>query len=312
MPCRTLPVLLLTACAAQPRDRDWQLAVPRSAPAVWAAREPWLPPLDENRIAAVGDRASYEVVQHTGDEPRRWVFDLELVELPPVLTLPIPADPMSGRVRTDRGHWQSIGGSDEPVGCSYRGAGKVRIAMHDPDRHARVRTVATTVQLHVAQSDVDQWVELGLVELLNLVLRVDFAHERLLDVVRRPSLASVLTRLGRVDITVGFPEAGRERLTVRSPFGDVPAVWIPMALEANGEPALDCRVLLTWKRWPLQLSGGVLCLEGCHPDAPERRVTVRLRDAGGAPGRTPSSRRRDVSGDRPAVDGHSRPSRPRR
>jgi len=275
-------LVLVAACGAAPRATDWQEAVSTAAPQVWQRRDAFLPALDPERVAQLGDHVHYEVEQHTGGEPKTWTFDLELVGLPPKGHFERTPDEVSGRVRSDRGRCVTTKRGEQVLSCIYSGLGEVRIAMHDDARDARSRDVATEVLLHFHASDLEGWPSFGMLALLNLVLKVDFAHERLMDVVRPPSIGSVVRRLGRVDLTARFPNEGRQRLTVASPFGEVEAVWIPLVLDANGEPALDCRVLVTDKHWPLQLSAGVLCLEACHPDAPDRRVTVRLRDAGGA------------------------------
>ena len=70
-----------------------------------------------------------------------------------------------------------------------------------------------------------------------------------------------------------------ETVTRPTPMGELPSTWVPFALDANNEPALDCRALVTWKRWPLLLSAGVLRVEAHHPDDPKKRIPIRLIEA---------------------------------
>lgn len=268
-------VACATGCAVPERAADWQDAVRTDGPRSWQGRAATLPALDSERVAQVGDHVVYEVVQHREGDVARWSFSIELEALPPAR---LAGDDEMNRTR--HGNYFAVGHEGVREFVSYYGDGRVRIAMHDPGVAPVKKSVAAFVLLHTEQADLQKSAEYGVVRLLEVVLQTDFAFERLLEVVRIPSLRALASRLGRIEIEARFPEEGHERVLVDTPVGRVPAVWIPMTLNANGEPALDCRLLVTNKQWPLLLSMGVLCLEACHPDAPERRVTVRLVDAG--------------------------------
>lgn len=284
MPLQRLVLLLgvlLMGCAGSPREPSWFAG---QDPRVIAGGH-GVAALDTERVAQVGDFVRYEVEVHSGDAfVHRWSLDLELLVLPDARRFPKKArsfDPVSGRLRTKRGSWAhtKLGELLDQEVVTYRGDGVVRVRLTDQEGGVAESEVSAGVFMHVWQRESTHLTPLGVDDLLRAMLRVDFTRSRLLEVIRTPSLLSLAKNLGQVSVMLGFPGELPAAVMQDTAVGRVPVVWVPMSLDANGEPALDCKMLMTWKQWPLLLSAGVIQLEAHHPDDPLKRVSVRLVEA---------------------------------
>lgn len=118
----------------------------------------------------------------------------------------------------------------------------------------------------------------GLAALLQVVQRSESLSDVLWAVVRKPSWLSVLFRGGSVELSIDadFSKAERVASGLPPPLDGLPAYAIPIELTLNGSPALACRMIACPPGPPLRLLGGIVRLEGVHPDHPQRRVVVSV------------------------------------
>ncbi len=268
--------VLAVACGSVERRDDWH-ALPDAPASAWSTARP-AEPLDAAACWRVGDRVVYEIVVDAHGESERYEFALSIEALPEPRQSAVDPHPIHGWVICDRATWRYQWAPRQVL--HHFGEATVRVEVSRPDgrREHSVFSQVTTANLH--QAKVDDTLLLGVNEVVASLLRAECVFDRLLDVIRKPSIGSVIRRLGRVEVAVQWPP--REERTVfqqDTPLGQVPAVWQAVAIDANGEPALDGRVLFTFKRAPLLLAAGVLSIEAWHPDAPQRRVTARLIEA---------------------------------
>ena len=249
-------------------------------------------PLDPDEVWRAGDQVAYRVVVDVGGAPETLTFGLRLQELPPARDprawpLPVP-DPYSGFVRARAavltGRGEQFPNSEDANAMQwaweYAATAPVRVWLEDHQSMLCDRVVELPVRAHVAQTHVTAGHAQTTLQLIRTLLEVDALHDKLLEVVRRPSAWSVLRNFGSVAVTLGFDyEQPIERSAVETPFGRVPAAWVYIRLRANGEAALHGRLQFTWCQSPLLLAGGVLQAEVWHPDDPTRRVHAQLATA---------------------------------
>ncbi|HLQ37151.1 MAG TPA: hypothetical protein VK348_05095 [Planctomycetota bacterium] len=273
-----LAVAACASCSTFTRDPDWYR--PAEAPASnWAAGE--LAVMDQEAIWGVGDEVCYEIVIDSGDQHRRLWFTLTNTAIePPVRAESALPDPISGMVRTYSAHmhFESRDEQGQPLSLlvSYDGRARLHARLADERGRACEATFSAPTMAHLAQQDVGQACYEGVGDIIGILCKIDCFLDELLLVARRPSLASILVRFGRVAVELRWPQAAAETVEQDTPFGRLPTLWVPATFDANGEPALDGRVQFTWRRSPLLLACGVLQIELWRPDDPRQRVTIRL------------------------------------
>ena len=246
-------------------------------------------PMDAEALWSAGDRVVYEITSEIGSRRYRWEAALRLPVVPGLGFESdfLPPDPVSGRVMT-RSAIHMYTAFKRQVACViYRNPiTPVQVTVTDK-RNGEVfgSEVRTQGVAHLWQQSVTSGAGFGVVKLLNVMQRTKHLFQLLMEVVKPPSLASILRKFGSISLRAKLKT---ENLTVVSrvtPFGTLPTVWVPVRISANGEPALDCQFLVTWIRSPLLLSVGVLRIEARHPDDPRKLVVVRLIEAKrGSPG----------------------------
>tara|TARA_R110002094_G_scaffold10233_16_gene19982 strand:- start:1010 stop:2212 length:1203 start_codon:yes stop_codon:yes gene_type:complete len=279
-----LMTCLLAACSSAPitpLEAD-NLASP------WPHAAPSIDALDPEAIWSAGDYVRYRVESNATGERREWQLELALPELPPEITAAqYPgfmryADPASGTVRMRNAFANSLS-NEKPGSRAFRYVrdADYRVTCTRLDGTGSfVITVPMQAQAHVWQSTVDAKPGLGLSFLFRVLMQVDRLMEELLDIVRPPSMLSVLSNGMKVyvDLELQQPDP-LEVIEVETPIGRVPAFWLPATITANGQPALNCRFLITWIQSPLLLPVGVLRIEGHHPDNQDKRIVAHLIDA---------------------------------
>lgn len=266
--------LALVSCAGFERQADWYPTEP-APPAGWEGAGP-MDPMDAAAIWGVGDSVAYAVDVTAPDLRRHYTFTLTIVGLPPPRSVDrCMADPVHGRVLTATARQNFQWG---PVlALHHWGEAAIRARLVGDDGTDCERTFQHEATAHFHQESMDVGCLVDTRELFRSLLGLDCMLEELLTVVRPPSAWSVLTRFGRIQVALDWPRAPHAAIVEEdTPLGRVPTLWLPVTLDANGQPALDGRVQFTWKRSPLMLSAGVLRIEAWRPDDPTRRVTVRL------------------------------------
>ena len=105
--------------------------------------------------------------------------------------------------------------------------------------------------------------------------------------VQRPSLASLIANLGRVNLNLSADFTACERMPspLPAPLAELECFRVPGQIHANDELALEYELVVASAEPPLHLAAGLLQLEGRHPNEPGRSVSVSLLAArrGSAP-----------------------------
>jgi len=232
--------------------------------------------LDPDAIWSAGDFVRYAIEATAEGATHAWTLELAL----PTVPGPAPERFLSGFVRTR----SAISNTkrDKATNTHFTWYAWYPVALRLRLEKARTGEVFTTEvptqgHAHVWQQRVDTNAEFGIRELFWHLLEVDRLLEELLAVVKPPSMWSVVGNGMSVSVALKLhrPDV-LEVIEVDTPFGRVPAFWLPATLMANGQEALECRFLITWRRSPLLLSMGVLRIEGRHPDDANRRVDVHV------------------------------------
>jgi hypothetical protein len=114
----------------------------------------------------------------------------------------------------------------------------------------------------------------GIVSLFEALQQCDALAPVLWEVVDRPSLLSVLFH-GGVSLTL---RADLERIVPATAgiCGSGPGWELPIAIHANGSPALAAKLVCVEPRRPLQLAAGILAVEAVCPSDASRRFSLRL------------------------------------
>jgi hypothetical protein len=94
------------------------------------------------------------------------------------------------------------------------------------------------------------------------------------DIVEKPSLLSVL-RSGGVSLGLAM-QAKDAELVEPPPLGAEIAYRVPLVVQVNDRPALECTLLLARATPPLGPCNGLLAIEGVNPKDSRKRLTVRL------------------------------------
>lgn len=248
-------------------------------------------PLDRDAIWGEGDRVVYRVESNASGELVGWTLALSMPTLPEPGAAWAVADPVAGYVRVlaPRQSFAGEGGlSDVPAYILYFDDAALHVRMTREDTGEVFDTVVESDALaHVYSESVASFPDLGIRDLLLVLLKVDRFVDELMEVVQPPSVMSVILAGGQVRLSLDFQVERRnagevppiESEIVDSPFGPVEAFWLPMTLLANGQPALECRFLITWRHSPLLPSAGVLRIDAHHPAEPERKVAAWLVEA---------------------------------
>ena len=274
------PALLFAAlgaaCGSVERPADWASSLPQPQGA-FAATGP-VDALDPAAIWGVGDRVEYAIEVAIGAERRTFTFSLTTTQLPAPRDGIDVVHPVHDRIltRTATEQWQH---GPFVVYHAY-GPAKVRAELRGDDGTECSGEFEVESLAHLHVEDVRTAWSTGVHGMFRALLSLDCMHATLMRLVRRPSAWSVLSRLGRIDVRLDWPDLDRmDVVEASTPFGKVPTAWRPLTILANGEPALDGRVQFTWKQSPLLPAAGVLQVEAWHPDDPAARITIRLASA---------------------------------
>lgn len=115
---------------------------------------------------------------------------------------------------------------------------------------------------------------MGPFELFRVVQQCDALAPLLMQVVRKPSVWSVVTNFGvSLRIEVRFEEAVA---VDAAPFRTSRALRYPVRVLANGSLALEAALLVVEPMPPSHLSAGIVAIDAWHPKEPTRRFQVRL------------------------------------
>jgi hypothetical protein len=261
------------ACAGVKRADDWHRHLPAPSAELHGAG-----PFDAmvpDGIWGVGDRVAYTIAVDDGDRTVRFRFELTAIALPQ----PDPdgfavVHPVHDRILTRTALEQQPGG-----GYYAHDPARVRVRLVGDDGTDCGGELDAELLAHWYADSVERLAACGVHELFAVLLQLDCLHAALLRVMRAPSLWSVAQRLGRIEVALQWRGERGLVQPAATPFGELPTLWAPFTILANGQPALDGRIQFTWKHPPLLLGAGVLQVEAWHPDDPTRRLAMRLDTA---------------------------------
>jgi len=268
--------LLATACGSVERPADWHEHMP-PPPGAFAAPGPF-DAMAIDGIWGVGDQVVYAIDVDDAGKHHGFTFTLSTTQLP--RSKPEVGGithPVHGRILTYSSieQWQF-----DDICYEGRGKAKVRAELRGDDGSSCSGEFEAELFAHWFVDDMRIGMTAGVYQLFAALLRLDCMHATLLRVIRKPSAWSVVSSLGRISIGLQWQPIDHVVFTDEAtPFGVLPTAWLPFAITANDQPALDGRMQFTWKRPPMLLSAGVLQIEAWHPDDPARRITVRLASA---------------------------------
>lgn len=250
----------------------------------------------EGPLWHAGDSALFALELHQGTEVRRWLLQVRVLDPllqdisdgepePQTLSYTVNVSDLGERTYTSTmmrlqvsvsdAAGQELGQSSPRVPRDFLARGFVDAcrAMEQAEpagadaeaalRRARIEYAAESMQ--------------SLVTLLGIVARDDTLSDILWQVVRRPSLLSVLWHFGvSISLQPRFREAIRAA-ALPPHLPDLAPSWVvPFTLTINGAPALYADLLVTAPDPPLHLSGGILGVSARHPDDPARRFSLLL------------------------------------
>jgi hypothetical protein len=271
-----IAALLGAGCASVERADDWHRRMPEP-PGAFAAPGPF-DAMAVDGIWGVGDQVVYAIDLDDAGTHHAFTFTLTATQLPP--SRPdsrAVAHPVHGHVltRSSLDQWQHV-----PIAYSGTGMGTLRAELRGADGTACGGEVRAELFAHWFVDDMAVGIKAGVHPIFAALLGLDCMHATLLRVIRPPGALSVLANFGRISVGLGWPPIERlQYLDQDTPFGVLPTTWLPIAITANGQPALDGRIQFTWKRPPLLLTAGVLQVEAWHPDDATRRIRIRLASA---------------------------------
>lgn len=266
-------LLVGAACTNFEREPDW-FRHGAGEPGAWEATGQ-LDAMEAAAIWGVGDCVSYAIDFDNAGEHRHFTFTLTTEKLPPPKTgghhMP---NPVHGGIVTTTARagfqWGPI------VLLAYTGRATVRAELRGEDGTLCHGVFEQEAIDNMWQEDVRHACLCSVHEVFKALLRLDGMLTRLQEVIRPPSLLAIARHLGSIAVSLDWPHGPVEATEQETLIGRLPCCWVPFAIDACGEPALDGRVQFTWKRSPLLPSAGVLQIEAWRPDDPTRRVTARL------------------------------------
>jgi len=118
----------------------------------------------------------------------------------------------------------------------------------------------------------------ALMEYFDIAARSPGIRDLIWELVEKPSVWSVVRRMGRVECGVTFLSKGVAAVAA-SPWGlpaTVDVFKIPFTLKLNGETGLHCILVVTQPRPPLLISAGILGLSVQSPNDDANRLLLRV------------------------------------
>lgn len=130
----------------------------------------------------------------------------------------------------------------------------------------------------------------ALMEYFDIAARSPGIRDLVWDLVEKPSAWSVVRRIGRVESGITFHSKGVEPVA-GDPWALTAAAAlfkIPFTLEVNGQPGLQCVLVVTQPQSPLLITAGIVGLAVQSPGDDSRRLVLRVIAARAAESETPS------------------------
>ncbi|MBE2214374.1 MAG: hypothetical protein IAE82_10925 [Opitutaceae bacterium] len=146
-----------------------------------------------------------------------------------------------------------------------------------PDAAARERFVAAAGLTDADERAIAATVP-ALGEFARVIAGTPGLREVLFAVVEKPSIWSVLTRFGRLETDFRF-RSGEVVPSAEAPLGFAGigrCFVVPFTFSINGEPALECSMLVTEPRPPLRMCGGIVAVVADVPGRSDVRLIVRV------------------------------------
>jgi hypothetical protein len=125
----------------------------------------------------------------------------------------------------------------------------------------------------------------ALSSLLQLIQSVESIEDVLWRVIEKPSVLSVALHFGvKLSLELGGEVEVLGADALPPALNGRPVYRLPLTIELNGEPALECHLTVTTPAPPLELVAGVVRIDGWRTSDPSRRVVLELLGARLAPG----------------------------
>ncbi len=248
----------------------------------------------------VGDAALFGLELHRDGQVQRWLMRVEVTSPQAVVVTDGVEEPTLTVYRAnvaglgERTYVSSMFGADVSIHAAdgallgqsrltvpreflARGFTDVCTAMEEPLPEAPAEQEAA--RLHRTELAAESLQ--SLFALMGIVVRDDHLSEILWQVVRKPSLLSIILHLGaKVSLQPRFADTVRaaglpRHLAAQQPAG-MPSWVVPFTVTVNDSPALYADLLVTGPNPPRMLCGGILGLTARHPDDPELRFELTL------------------------------------
>lgn len=117
----------------------------------------------------------------------------------------------------------------------------------------------------------------SLISIFQVLQENETLADILWKVVRKPSVLSVIARLGvSVNLEPELDRTERVICTVPGAPEGADVFRFPLTIGVNDSPALLCSLTVTKSGAPIHVSGGLLAIDGRHPRDPDKIVRVRL------------------------------------
>lgn len=229
-----------------------------------------------------GDSLLFGLRLETPDRVQQWLATLTLVQRDPRATLgmkftvnelevPVYFKLVEVDVEVADESGQALSRSVASVGDAFLTTGPFAGCALAKELDLKVGVKA---DLDPRQAEVFAKSVFGIIVLFDLVQANKSLAPILRTVVQPPSLFSVIGSLGvslsitpQIDRVAESTDAAGRKLYV-----------LPLVIEANGSPALLCKLHLVEPRRPLRLAAGVVGIEAVHPTDAGRRFSLQLLD----------------------------------
>ena len=118
----------------------------------------------------------------------------------------------------------------------------------------------------------------AMVEFFRIAEKTPGLKEIILQILARPSLWSIIQR-GGLNVSFDLNALHTGQLAARGQYVPTPIYSIPFEFQLNGQPALECNMIMTEPRAPLATCAGILELIAVSPKKEGTYLVLKLLSA---------------------------------